>query len=149
GGSGTDQGYGIALDSAGNAYVTGETNSTNLPTTANGFQKTKGSGFDGFVTKLTASGAIAYSTYLGGNQEDQGSAIALDNSGNAYVAGFTSSTNFPTASPLQATYAGGGNDVFVTKLTPAGTLGYSTYLGGNGMDQGSIAVDSFGNVYVT
>ena len=148
GGSGDDEAFGIAVDNAGNAYVTGQTASTNFPT-ATPLQGSNRGGYDAFVTKLTASGALAYSTYLGGNDNDGGYGIAVDSSGNAYVTGNEHSTNFPTASPLQASF-GGVLDAFVTKLTTSGALAYSTYLGGSGNDVGEgIAVDSAGNAYVT
>jgi hypothetical protein len=154
GGSNFDSGIGIAVDSQGNAYVTGVTASTNFPT-KNPFQATSGGGGDAFVTKLNATGdGLVYSTYLGGNSFDQGSSIAVDSSGNAYVTGGTSSTNFPTKNPLQATNRGGDffdADAFVTKLNATGdALVYSTYLGGSSDDGGSdIAVDSQGNAYIT
>ena len=150
GGSGNDRGAGIAVDSSGNVYVTGFTESTNFPT-LNPFQATSGGGKDAFVTKLNPTGnALVYSTYLGGSGNEIAAGIAVDSSGNAYVTGPTDSTNFPTLNPFQAT-SGGGNDVFVTKLNPTGNaLVYSTYLGGSGNDGGAgIAVDSSGNAYVT
>jgi hypothetical protein len=151
GGSGYDSGSSIAVDSFGNAYVTGYTNSTNFPT-ANALQPAYGGGiYDAFVAKLNAAGsALVYSTYLGGSVEDRGQGIAVDSSGNAYVTGCTNSTNFPTASPLQAN-SGGGRDAFVAKLNAVGSaLVYSTYLGGSGDDRGNgIAADSSGNAYVT
>jgi len=149
GGSGGDSGQGIAVDAAGNAYVTGETGS-NFPT-ANPFQASNAGGPDAFVARLNATGsALVYSTYLGGNGNDHGSAIAVDAAGNAYVTGETFSTNFPTANPLRASNAGGG-DVFVAKLNAAGSaLVYCTYLGGSSWDYGTgIAVDAAGNAYVT
>ena len=153
GGSLFEQGNGIAVDAAGNAYVMGLTNSTDFPT-ASPLQPTYGGGtFDVFVTKLNAAGdALVYSTYLGGSGSEilQFGAISADASGNAYVAGSTSSTDFPTASPIQASQ-GGSFDAFVTKLNTAGNaLVYSTYLGGSGSDRGlAIAVDASGNAYVT
>ena len=149
GGSGTDEGLGIAVDSSGNAYVTGVTASTNFPTTSP-LQGSNAGNSDAFVTKLTASGALAYSTYLGGSGQDGGGGIAVDSSGNVYVTGFTSSSNFPTASALQGSYAGGPEDAFVMKLDIDGNLKYSTFLGGGGNDEGfGIAADSSGNAYVT
>jgi Beta-propeller repeat len=154
GGSGFDQGEGIAVDSSGNAYVVGATNSNNFPVTPNAFQSACGnpsSCANAFVTKLNPTGsALVYSTYLGGNLIDSGLGIAVDASGSAYVVGETSSTNFPTLNPLQPVY-GGGNDAFVSKLNAAGSaLVYSTYLGGSADDAGNgIAVDSSGDAYVT
>jgi len=151
GGSSDDVGYGIAVDSSGNAYVTGSTSSANFPT-ANALQPTFGGYSDAFVSKLNAAGsALVYSTYLGGSGgSEYGHSIAVDSSGSAYVTGYTDSASFPTASPLQATYGGGYLDAFVAKLNAAGSaLVYSTYLGGSGEDRGdSVAVDSSGNVYV-
>ncbi len=152
GGGGSDIGNGIAVDSSGNAYVTGLTTSTNFPTTPGTFQTMKGLGQDAFITKLDPTGsALVYSTYLGGNSTESGNGIAVDAFGDAYVTGFTTSTNFPTtAGAFQTTY-GGANDVFLTTLNASGTgLLYSTYLGGGGNDQGKgIAVDASGNAYVT
>ena len=142
----------IAVDSSGNAYVTGTTGSTDF-FTKNAFQPALGSQFnsDVFVTKLTSSGAATYSTYLGGTSSETGLAIAADASGNAYVTGFTSSTDFPTQNAIQASTGGGFNDVFVTKFNSQGSaLVYSTFLGGSQNDSGrGIAVDSTGNVYIT
>ncbi len=147
GGSSYDEGNGIAVDSSGNAYVTGDTISTDFPT-ANPLQAALGGIQNAFVVKLNPAGSsLVYSTYLGGSGQDQGNGIAVDSSGNAYVAGITGSPNFPTASPLQA-FPGGSFNAFVAKLNPAGsTLVYSTYLGG-GQGYG-IAADSAGNAYVT
>jgi hypothetical protein len=151
GGTGDDSGTAIAVDGAGNAYVTGWTTSTNFPT-ANPLQPSNDGGEDAFVAKLSPSGALNYSTYFGGSGDDQGYGIAVDSAGDAYVTGETDSTNFPTtAGAFQTTYGGGNYDAFITKLNPAGNaLVYSTYLGGTGTDVGSaIAVDSSGNAYVT
>jgi hypothetical protein len=111
-----DEGSGIAVDASGSAYVTGLTASTNFPT-ANALQPVYAGGpLDAFVAKLNAAGsALVYSTYLGGSAGDVGDGIAVDASGNAYVTGFTSSTNFPTANPLQATN-GGNQDAFVARI---------------------------------
>ncbi|CAN5358519.1 hypothetical protein BH20ACI2_BH20ACI2_28050 [soil metagenome] len=149
GGSDYDAARGIALDSGGNAYITGTTASTNFPVLA-AFQATRsGTSDDAFITKLSAAGAFVYSTYLGGTGTDHGSSIAVDPAGTAYVTGSTSSTNFPTADPLQAT-SGGATDAFVTNLSASGSsLVYSTYIGGSSFDDGiAIAIDSAQNVYV-
>jgi hypothetical protein len=154
GGSGDDEGYGIAVDGSGNAYITGYTNSTDYAVTAGTFQTTYGGGsYDVFVTKLNASGsAVVYSTYIGGSSVDSGYGIAVDGSGNAYITGYTNSTDYDvTVGAFQTTYGGGIYDVFVTKLNASGSgLDYSTYIGGSGWDEGrGIALDGSGNAYVT
>ncbi|MBN1830337.1 MAG: SBBP repeat-containing protein, partial [Deltaproteobacteria bacterium] len=150
GGNGDDFGYGIAVDASGNAYVTGATDSSDFPT-HNPYQGTRANLKDVFVTKISSTGnALAYSTYLGGSGGDYGQGIAVDASGNAYVTGYTYSSDFPTHSAYQATH-GGNCDAFVTKVSSSGSaLAYSTYLGGSGDDYGyGIAVDASGNAYVT
>jgi hypothetical protein len=115
-GSDSDQGDGISVDAAGNAYVTGFTNSSNFPT-ASPLQVTNAGG-DAFVAKLNAAGnTLLYSTYLGGSGGDEGLGIAVDDAGGAYMTGHTSSSNFPMANPLQSTFAGGDKDAFVAKLS--------------------------------
>lgn len=149
GGSVSDWSNAIALDASGNAYVTGYTFSSDFPT-AYSFQSSSGGYEDTFVTKLNASGdSLAYSTYLGGEGADEGTGIAVDASGNAYVTGYTDSSNFPTAMPLQAGY-GGTADAFAAKLNASGNaMVYSTYLGGSEYDMGyGISVDALGNAYV-
>jgi hypothetical protein len=150
GGSGNEQGNGIAVDAGGDAYVTGYTTSTNFPTLS-ALQGRHGSdlgGQDAFVLKLNPSGSgLIYSTYLGGSSNDTGFGIAIDASGNAYVTGSTSSSDFPTLSAVQTTFGGGVSDAFVTKLNPSGAAVYSTYLGGSGDDVGEgIVVESSGKV---
>lgn len=151
GGRRNDLANGIAVDTAGNAYVTGTTTSPDF-NTANPLQNTYGGGdFDAFVAKLNPQGsALAYSTYLGGALSDNGNAIAVDNGGNAYITGVTGSTNFPRQNALQ-TENRGGTDAFITKFNATGTaLLYSTYLGGSNDDRGAgIIVDSIGTAYVT
>ncbi|GAN35109.1 MAG: hypothetical protein DYG83_18165 [Candidatus Brocadia sp. AMX2] len=120
GGSSYDYGRGIAVDGSGNAYVSGETNSSNFPT-ASAYQATNAGGFDAFVTKISASGDILiYSTYLGGSSQDiHYGGVAVDGLGNAYVTGYTQSTDFPTASAYQGSNVG-GYDTFVTKISVSG-----------------------------
>ena len=152
GGSGDDHGTGIAVDASGNAYLTGYTNSTNFPlTSGNKPQPLSGGGYDAFFVKFNAAGsALLHSTFLGGSGDDRGLAIALNASGNACIAGSTSSTNFPTLGGIQVSNGGGASDAFVTKYTPAFGWVYSTYLGGSGLEQATgIAEDSSGNAYVT
>jgi hypothetical protein len=149
----------IAVDDAGNAYVTGITFSSDFPT-ANPLQPNPSGDVDEgevFVTKLNREGTeIVYSTYLGGNDYDDSSSIAVDEDGNAYVTGRTQSPDFPTKNALQPELATGGfivdEDLFVTKLNADGSgLVYSTYLGGGtGQDLGDdLAIDNERNVYLT
>ena len=156
GGNYLDQANGIAVDSSGNIYVTGQTESADFPT-VNPLQPSKknpaNTSMTAFVAELKAGGsALLYSTYLGGSVKDQGSAIAVDSSGNAYLTGSTCSSDFPTVNPLQASLKG-ACDGFVAELNATGSaLVYSTYLGGSGTvgDGGTgIAVDSAANAYVT
>lgn len=150
GGGGADFGQAIAVDSSGNAYVAGSTQSVNFPVVGP-LQATSGGGSDAFVAKVNFTGtALMYSTYLGGADADVAQGIRVDSSGNAYVAGYTFSLNFPTVNPLQGGNAGGGADAFVAKLNPSGSaLAFSTYLGGSGDDRAfGIGLDSAGNVYV-
>ena len=153
GGTGNDEGRSIAVDGAGNAYIVGGTSSIDFPTTTGAFQTTRtGVGADGFITKLNPSGsALVYSTYVGGANDDEALSIAINASGNAYVTGEASSTDFPTTSGALRRTLSGVSDAFVAKLDPSGTaLVYSTYLGGGSDDDGrGIAIDSTGNSYVT
>jgi len=155
GGSGSDIGYGITVDSSGDAHVTGVTKfSVTEPRdfpTQNPYQDNYSGNGDAFVTKLSSNGStLIYSTYLGGSDWDGGHGITVDSSGNAYVTGWTRSSDFPTQNPYQGSKPG-NDDAFVTKLSSSGSeLIYSTYLGGSMDDYGcGIAVDSNGNAYVT
>jgi len=149
-----DRGSAIVVDSSGNAYVTGFA-TTGFPATAGAFDETySGATFsDAFVTKLNSTGnGLEYSTYLGGTSTDSGNGIAVDSSGNAYVAGETQSSNFPTTTgAFDESFNGGIVDMFVTKLNSAGSaLTYSSFIGGGGIDQGNaIDIDSSGVAYVT
>ena len=157
GGSNADQGFGIALDSSKNAYITGATSSTDFPKQS-AVQGTLGGGFDAFVAELNSTGsALVYSTYLGGAGNDYGIGIAVDSSGKAYVTGGTASTDFPVQGATQVAN-GGGDDAFVSEFSAGGSsLAFSTYLGGSGSEDitgggtlGGIAVDTAGaNFYVT
>ena len=156
GGSGTDEALGIAVDGNASAFVTGQTQSVDFPTenplqahcALNSSNQCAG---EAFVAKLTPDGSsLTYSTYLGGSGGDSGNAIAVDAAGNAYLAGVTSSQDFPILSPFQKP-ANGTSQAFIAKLRPDGTgLVYSTYLGGSGTDSAtSIAVDKFGHAFVS
>ncbi len=157
GGIADDKAYGIAIDSAGNnVYVVGQTSSNDFPL-LNPTQPSFGGSFDAFIAKISSAGTKVYATYLGGSGDDRGTGIAVNSSGAVYVTGFTSSTNFPTVSPIQSA-KGGGFDAFVAKLNPAGSsFLYSTYLGGSGNENNAstvtstnpIALDSSGNAYIT
>ena len=167
GGSGYDRGKGIAVDAAGNAYVTGETASTaaTFPETV-GPDLTHNGTTDAFVAKVNAAGtALVYAGYIGGSSNDCGHGIAVDAAGNAYVTGETESTQatfpdgdgFGTLTGPDLTYNGGATDAFVAKVNAGGTaLLYAGYIGGSSGDsEGNtdygrgIAVDAAGNAYVT
>ncbi|HEX5397760.1 MAG TPA: SBBP repeat-containing protein, partial [Verrucomicrobiae bacterium] len=175
GGSQDDFASALAVDPAGNAFLTGFTDSPNFPTTNAIYPNILGHAFpqnffngNAFVTELDATGSrLVYSTYLGGggtifyaNSGDAGTGIALDAAGNVYVTGYTTSTNFPVVNPLSYQLAGSTNlvlnrlagyyNAFLSKLGPGGTnLLYSTYFGGTNYDIAEgISVDAAGNVYL-
>lgn len=174
GGNGNDAGMAIGVDTANNIYVAGITTSTDFPA-LNAAQANRAGGstdiIDVFVTKLNSTGGLVYSTYLGGSGADgigfeygfptvfgesyAGGGLAVDAPGNAYVAGSTQSTNFPTLNAYQVSNGGPGaqqisDDAFLAKLSPTGGLLYSTYLGGASSDYGfDVAVDSQQNAYLT
>ena len=154
GGSYLDQADAVAIDSVGNAYITGRTNSFDYPATIGSSQPAPGGGDDAFVTKVAPNGSIVYSTFLGGTDSEEGTAIAVDAAGAAYVTGSTASGNFPKVNPYQSTFSG-LSAFFVTKLDPTGSsLVYSTYLGGSafnyvGPGAWGIAVDGTGSAYVS
>ncbi len=158
--SGGDNGLSIAVDSKGNAYVTGSTYSTNFPVTSGAFQATNNSkSSTGFVSKINPAGtALVYSTYLGGTKTDNAASLALDSAGNAFIAGSAYSSDFPTTTGAFQTKnnsgASFGWNEYVAKLNPTGTaLAYATYIGGSG-DYGSpsgirVAIDSAGEAFVS
>jgi Chitobiase/beta-hexosaminidase C-terminal domain/Beta-propeller repeat len=155
GGAEWDEAFGLAVDAEGNAYLTGTTRSPDFPT-QQPFQAAFGGSLfdrpvgDAFVTKLDAAGGLLYSTYLGGESDDAGHAIAVDAVGNMLVAG-AAGMGFPQVQPVQPGYAGGLDDAFVAKLDACGgTLVFSTYLGSSAQDDGlGIAVDLSGAAYVS
>ncbi|MCC6540551.1 MAG: SBBP repeat-containing protein [Bryobacterales bacterium] len=158
GGAFLDGAVGVAVDAAGNAYLAGATKSQDFPVSPTAIQRTllgtrgPGNGMDCFVAKLNAAGnGLAYGTYLGGNATDACTAIAVDSAGSAYVAGWTNSTNFVTSENAPQRQNRGGNDVFVAKLNPAGTvLVWSTLVGGiRSEEPTALALDGQNNVYVT
>ena len=164
GGASAESGNGIAVDAAGNAYLTGQTTSmaaASFPYTFNSgplytlgaAQTTGGGAEDAFVMKFNAAGTLVYGTYLGGTNLDHGNAIAVDGGGNAYITGqcedaFVSTTLYPTVFKNTIT---GPTDAFIAKLDPTGaTFLYKTYVGGGGGDEASgIALDSANSVYIT
>ncbi len=149
---GSGIGYGIAVDGAGNVYITGRANSTDFPTTPGAFDTTHNGGNDAFAAKLNAGGStLGYATYLGGSNDERGFSIAVNLAGNAYVTGFTVATDFPTTPGAFDITFNGSRDAFVAKLGADGSsLVYGTYLGGTDTDYGNgIAVDGAGNAYVT
>jgi len=153
GGTGTESGNAIAVDSSGNAYIAGQTDSNNYPTIGSPIQGQNAGTDDAFISKINPTGtALVYSTYLGGSAGDLATGIALDSSNNAYVSGITGSSNFPTTTgAFQTTQSGSFDNGFVTEIKADGsTKIYSTYLGGTGgNDPFGIAVDAAGEAYVT
>ena len=150
GGSGEDENWGIAVDGAGNATISGTTHSPDFPT-QNAVQPQYGGDGDAFLARLDPTGAtLVYSTFLGGAGADAGRGVAVDAAGNTYLGGTTASVDFPLVDPLQAKYAGNG-DAFVARLSAGGTtLVYATYIGGSGEEESrGLALDAAGNVYLT
>ncbi|OHB69328.1 MAG: hypothetical protein A2W23_03740 [Planctomycetes bacterium RBG_16_43_13] len=151
GGSAYERGTRLFVDPSGSVYVSGQTASTDFPTVSPVQSTNSGGMHDAFVAKIDASGSsLAYSTYLGGGGDDLSRGIAVDAAGAIYVAGRTSSTDFPTFAPIQG-YNGGLYDVFVTKLNASGSaFVYSTYVGGSSDDRASyLSLDTSGNAYIT
>ncbi|HXV44190.1 MAG TPA: SBBP repeat-containing protein, partial [Anaerolineae bacterium] len=152
GGSDSDYSYAIALDEAGNAYLTGYTFSSDFQTTPGALDTTLAS-TDAFLVKLNAGGELAYATLLGGSGGDFGYALAVDTTGHAYLSGFTDSTDFPvTPGAFDTSFnTGYSGDAFVAKVSPNGSgLVYATYLGGNHHEYGEdLVVDATGSVYLT
>ncbi|HEX8147525.1 MAG TPA: SBBP repeat-containing protein [Pyrinomonadaceae bacterium] len=149
GGAADDTGTSVAVDASGSAYVAGTTTSADFPGPGS-LQAAKGDFNDAFVLKLSPDGkSLVYATYLGGNGDDLGNAVAVDSAGSAYVGGLTGSGNFPTTPGSFQTSKDGSADAFLAKLNPAGTaLVYSTYIGGKGGEQvTSVAVDAAGAAY--
>jgi hypothetical protein len=144
-----DKGAAIALDAAGNVLVTGFAESTNFPT-ASPASATNSGNRDVFAAKLGAAwNTLVFSTYGGGGANDLGEAIAVDGAGNVFVVGYTGSTDFPTKNALQTEKATGGDDAFVTRLGSDGSVAFSTYLGGEGVDRGwGVAVDQAGRPFL-
>jgi len=164
GGSGFDMGSAIAVDSSGNAYLTGSTQSADFPQ-LNAINRACSHGCgaggtapgDAFVTKINSGGtAIVYSSLVGGDRDDEGKGIAVDSVGNAYLTGFTQSVNFPSVRPIKGACVGTcskkpNSNVFVVAVNSGGSaLVYSTVIGGSAMDEGhASAADMAGNVYLT
>lgn len=152
GGENNEFGYSLAVDIAGNVYVTGETGSYDFPTTSGSYDRWYNGSSDIFITKLNSTGsALIYSTFLGSLSFEAGNSLAVDMAGNVYVTGGAGDSGFPTTAGSYDRSYNGGDDIFITKLNSAGSaLVYSTFLGGNDSDIGySLALDPQGNVFVT
>lgn len=149
GSAGADAAIGVAVDAAGMVYLTGSTTSPAFPS-VRPLQPALGGGTDAFLVKLNpVTNDILYSTFLGGTLDDSGIRVAVDSEGNAYTFGYTGSADFPTTQGAVQRKFGGKTDLFVAKVTPAGTLRFATFLGGSGDDwAGGIAVDELGTAYV-
>ncbi|HEY86148.1 MAG TPA: peptidoglycan DD-metalloendopeptidase family protein [Chloroflexi bacterium] len=152
GGDDTDRAYGLAVDRSGSVYLTGETRSANFPVTANAPQSQHSGDSDAFAVKISADGSeIRYATFIGGQKGEQGQALALDLQGQAYIAGKTTSSDFPATNDALAVKPSGLGDAFIVKLSANGDVFlYATYLGGSSVDGASaIALDADGGAYVT
>ena len=150
GGVGTDTGLDIAVDGEGAAYISGQTDSSDFPGPSP-IQPARGTQTDAFVLKINPEGnAVVFGTWIGGNGFDSASTVSVDLSGNVYLAGSTSSLNFPLRNPLQSSRSG-PSDAFAVKIDSSGSaLIYSTYIGGTGADRANaLAVDDAGSVYLT
>jgi len=149
GGSEDDFGLGVAVDSGGNAYVTGRTRSTSFPSSS--ARRPSTGTTDAFVAKLNSAGsAYGYLTFVGGNNGDEsGNSIAVDSAGIAVITG-EAGEGFPTMRSVQSYFTGGDSDVFVARLGSNGVVNFATYMGGSGSDIGrGIAVDPAGSIYIT
>jgi hypothetical protein len=152
GGNVTDYSPTLIIDSIGNSYITGFTSSLDYPTTPGAYNSINNDNDDSFITKLNSSGSdLVYSTYLGGNQNDFGDYLAIDNYGNTYITGLTLSSDFPTTNNAYNRNSNGDDDGYITKLNSTGsTLIYSTYIGGSAYDCAiAIIVDLEGNSIIT
>jgi hypothetical protein len=150
GGTGLTNGTGIAADAAGNAYVTGSTDTSDFPVTANAYQGVNNGLYNAFVATLNTYGSMLNATYLGGCGSDIGYGIALDGFGNIIIAGSTNSIDFPIQAAVQSAYGGGGDAFVAAFANQLNSLEYATYFGGSGNDLAAgIAADSAGNAYIT
>ena len=146
GGQYSDYATGVAVDGSGNAWVTGMTNGG---WASGGFDTSHNGGNDVFVAKINGDGVLLWSSYLGGSYDEDGTDIAIDASGDALVTGYTKSSNFPASGGFD-TGLSGDYDAFVAKISSAGQLAWSSYLGGSSRDQGKgIAVDASGDAWLT
>ncbi len=149
GGTGAEQGTALAIDAAGNVFLTGYTTSTNLPV-HQPLQERTGGGQDAFVLKLSPAGRVIWSTYLGGGGTDSGSAIAVDSDGAVYVAGTTNSIDFPLKSPIPAGPRG-SSDAFIVKISSGGDqILHASVFGGSSVESiRAISIDSSNNVWLS
>jgi len=147
GGSSADTSYGINTDTSGALYIVGTTSSSDL-TVLNAYSHIRNGSSDAFIAKFNANGTLNFSTYFGGSGTETAKGIAIDNDGAYYVVGLTTSADFPTKNAIDSSY-NSNTDVFITKFNSDNSLNYSTYLGGNGTDDGKgIMLDSIGSCYV-
>jgi hypothetical protein len=152
GGTKHDYGYGIAVDPSGSSYITGSTESSDFPNSTNANDTSYGGNSDAYILKLNPDGtSMVYSTFIGGSQEDNARSIEVNANGNAFITGYTESSNFPYTAGAYDTIYSGIQDAFVLQLNAAGSLlVYSTYIGGNsGEFCWSIQIDTVNNVYIS
>jgi hypothetical protein len=150
GGSGSESAAGLAIDNSGNIYIVGYTASSSGIATSGAYKTTFGGTYDAFLAKFNSSGSLLWSTYYGGSDDDEGEAIALDGSGNIFIAGISASTSgIATAGAFQTAF-GGIDDAFLAKFNSSGTLSWATYYGGSGIENGfSLTTDTGGHIYLS
>ena len=147
GGSGDEYGKGIAIDSNNNVYIVGSTTSSNFPM-LQAINSTYGGNGDTFISEFNSSGSLLFSTYLGGSASDVANALTINSSNTIFITGYTSSTNFPTKNAINSTI-NGNEDIFLTELNSTHSIVYSTFFGGNNIEEAhGIATDSNGNIYI-
>ncbi len=151
GGSGYDEGYGIALDAKGNVYITGETGSNNGIAISGAYQTTYGGGtFDAFLAKFSSNGRLSWATYYGGSGADIAHGVSTDDSGNAYIAGFTTSGNGIASSGAWLTKFSNNSSAFLAKFDSSGSISWATYYGETGNEGATgVSLDASGNAYIT
>ena len=144
----TNLSHSVVVDLSGNIYVTGSTDSSTFPT-LHAFNSSNSGRKDVFISKFTKDGILLFSTYFGGSNDDEASSIAVASDGSIFITGYTFSSNFPTRNAFDSTF-NGIRDIFIAKFSSSGQLLFSTYFGGNGLDEtNDLVLDSSGNCFIS